>query len=255
MADRGEYKVELTPSLPPAMPSLGPGGPTSFKVNYPGGVQIGASPQQSPTSDCRVIINNLLPSITIMLGPLGFLFCVLNVVMKIIDCVKAVPDCITQLSPTPLTDALKYLALAVICLAKLIPQISMLYMISDILKIIIAFFDCLISALASLQAIYRQLAEAVNSAGKDTGLKTQLASAQAQTDVMVSQTITMTNPLVPLFDVLNLFLPLFGASKIDFTVPDPQHMPLDVIITTFSQIRETLAQVKTLLDSIISGGS
>jgi hypothetical protein len=213
-------------------------------------VKIGAVPQQAPTSDCRIIINNLIPSITIMLGPFGFLFCILNCIMKIIDCVKAVPSCITQLSPSPLTSALSGLAQAVVCLAQLIPQFSMLYLIDDILKMLIAFLTCLISALSSLDAIGRDLAAAITTAGNDDSLKAQLSRAVTQTSVMTDQTLSVTNPLTALFSVINLFLPLFGQSAIVFSVPAPGS-PIAPVIADLTVLQTTLQNIKSALDAII----
>jgi len=246
---RGEFVVALEPPRPATLSPLSTA-VVGASVRMPGPVQVGASPQQSPTSDCRIIINNLIPSIQLMLGPLGFLFCILGVITKIIDCVNAVPKCIIQLSPVPILAALEGLLKAVVCLAKLLPQLSMLYMIYDILTLLVAFLECVISALTSIKAIQQELTDALAGAGNDQELKDQLISAQGQTATIASQTFTVTNPLVPIFLVLKLFLPLFGQQAPDFSVPAPG-TPIDTVLPILVTLHDTLATIKVVLGEII----
>ena len=254
----GELRVDLNPPIPPS----GPGTPldrlspsvATATIRVPGGVSVGSSPQQAPTSDCRVVINNLFPSLTITLGPLGFLFCILNVVMKLIDCVNAVPKCITQLSPSPIQEALGGLALAIKCLAMLIPQISMLLMLYDILDTIIKVLACIITAVQSIADIQGEIAAAMSAAStaKDTDLMTQLTGAKSQSDIMMSQTLSVANPLAAVFALLNTFLALFGQSIPEFTVPDAG-APVAEILAPLEAIKNTLGAIKTVLGTLIGG--
>jgi len=255
--DRGENLVELTPPTPPPLQPINQQ-LLSEGIRAPGPVTIGVSPQQAPTSDCRIIINNLLPALQFSLAPLGFLFCILNVIMKLIDCVNAVPKCILQLSPAPILVALEGLLKAVLCLAGLMPQLSMLYMLYDILNLIVKLLECLISALQSIKAILTQMNEAFAAAGDDSYLKAQLTAAIAQVNSQSGQTMIIANPLVPIFTMIAMFLPLFGVpqEKIDaitsFSCP-AQGTPIDTVLPIFQTLHDVLAEIKEILRILIGG--
>lgn len=246
--NRGEYQVDVIVPEAPALKTLGVA--ASATVRIPGGVQVGAAPQQAPTSDCRIIINNLIPSITIALGPLGFLFCLLNIVMKIIDCVNAVPKSISMLNPGPILDAIVKLVAAIKCLVQLLPQLSMLFTIYDIICLLVSMLECLITQLMSLKAIQQQILDALNSADQDQDLKNQLNVANQQSSVMMNQTVTILNPLVPIFAVINIFMPLFGQEPVSFEVPQPDS-PIDTVLEYLTMIHDTLATIKLALEILL----
>lgn len=251
--DRGEVLVSVTPPTPVSIPVLDPT-VVGAAVRVPGPITVGSSPQKAPTTNCKIIINNLMPSIQLMLGPLGFLFCVLSVVTKIIDCVNAVPKCVIQLSPAPILAALEGLAKAIACLARLVPQLSMLYMIYDILVLLLTFLDCTISALTSIKAALAELAAAIAEAeaNDDQYLKDQLVTAQANSNTMADQTFATLNPLGPIFAVISMFLPLFGQPTLSFTTP-AAGTPIDTVLAVLQPLRDTLAVIKTALGEIIGG--
>ena len=249
--DRGEVLVDLDLPMPPPLPVLDPR-VVGASVRVPGPIVVGASPPQAPTSNCQIIIGNLLPSIQLMLGPLGFLFCVLNVVMKLIDCVNAVPKCILQLSPIPILTALEGLVKAIVCLAGLMPQLSMLFMLYDILVLLVTFLDCIISSLVSIKTLLANLAAQISAAADDPYLLERLLVAQGQTNTMADQTFATMSPLTPIFNIISMFLPLFGQPTLSFTVP-ASGTPIDTVLAVIVPLRNTLAVIRDALRDLIGG--
>jgi hypothetical protein len=241
-----DIKIEVVPPTPPILPSVGG---TPAQIRMPGGTVIPLPFSLPPATDCRIIFNQILPNIRVSLGPLGFIFCVLGIVQALIDCVNATIDSISQLNPGPLINALGNLITKAKCLANMIPQVSLLLMLADVLDVILGILGCCITALSNIQVIFMELAGSIAeaSAAKDTYLKTQLEAAKAQSQQIADQTMLSMNPLTLFFAVLNILLTMIGMGPMPALPAYTPGQDLTPIITALGTTRSLVQDIRNLL--------
>jgi hypothetical protein len=241
-----DISISVVPPTQPTLPSVGG---TPSQIRMPGGTVVPLPFSLPPATDCRIIFNQILPNVMVTLGPLGFIFCVLGVIQALIDCVNATIDSISQLNPGPLIDALVGLIEKAKCLAQMIPQVSLLYMLADVLDVVLGILGCIITALSNIQVIFMELAGSIAEAdaAKDTYLKTQLESARSQSQQMADQTMMMMSPLTIFFAVLNILLTMIGMGPMPSLPAYTPGQDLTPIIEALGETRSLVQAIRDLL--------
>ena len=209
--------------------------PDPFSITLPGGVSMESI--------------NLMEQIQPALTPLMPLFDIIDTVVAVFNCVKAIPDSLgPPPDPTVLAACIPELAEKVAKLLKLIPQLSLPYTIIGIIDLIIDTLRQARSLLLHLQAQMQQILGAIDRATdlEDAGLMAITSCAQANVAQEAANVGKSLAALGKLIGLLNIFLELVGAP----TVPDLSNLagsPLDEVVPPLDAIVDQLSQVRDMV--------
>lgn len=207
--------------------------PDPLAITLPGGVTI----QQI----------NLMEAIQPALTPLMPIFDIIDTVVAVFNCVKAIPDSLgPPPDPTALAACIPELAEKVAKLLRLIPQLSLPYTIIGIIDLVIDTLRQARSQLLHLQQQMVQILGAIDRATEleDAGLMAITSCAQANVAQEAANVGKSLAALGKLIGLLNLFLGMVGGPE----VPDLKGLagrPLDEAIAPIDAIVETLQAVRS----------
>jgi hypothetical protein len=209
--------------------------PDPFSITLPGGVSMESI--------------NLMEQIQPALTPLMPLFDIIDTVVAVFNCIKAIPDSLgPPPDPTALAACIPELAEKVAKLLKLIPQLSLPLTIVGIIDLIIDTLRQARSLLLHLQAQMQQITGAIDRATEleDAGLMAITSCAQANVAQEAANVGKSLAALGKLIGLLNIFLELVGAP----TVPDLSDLagsPLDEVVPPLDAIVDQLGQVRDMV--------
>ncbi len=207
--------------------------PDPLSITLPGGVTM----QQI----------NLMQAIQPALTPLMPLFDIIDTVVAVFNCVKAIPDSLgPPPDPTALAACIPELAEKVAKLLRLIPQLSLPYTIIGIIDLVIDTLRQARSQLMHLQQQMQQILGAIDRATEleDAGLMAITSCAQANVAQEAANVGKSLASLGKLIGILNLFLGIVGGPE----VPDLSNLagrPLDDVIPPIDAIIEALQTVRS----------
>jgi hypothetical protein len=206
--------------------------PDPFNLTLPGGVQMEHI--------------NLMEVIQPALTPLVPIFDIIDTVVAVFNCIKAIPDTLgPPPDPTVIAACIPELAEKVAKLLKLIPQLSLPFTIIGIIDLIIDTLRQARTQLLHLQAQMQQILGAIDRATDldDAGLMAITSCAQANVAQEAANVGKSLAALGKLIGLLNLFLGMIGAPE----VPDLSNLagtPLDEAIPPIDAIIETLQSAR-----------
>lgn len=209
--------------------------PDPQQLTLPGGVQIEHL--------------NLMQIVQPALTPLVPLFDLVDAIVAVFHCVKAIPDALgPPPDPTVLAASLPDLAKKVDKLLHLVPQLSLPIMVLQLLDLVIDTLRQARSALLHLQQQATQVARVVARATElhDAGLMAigQCAQANlAQEAANVGKSLATIGKLIGL---INLFLGMLGGLQL----PDLSQLsgqPLDGAVAALDALLATLNTVRSAL--------
>lgn len=201
------------------------------KVQLPGAIEIGDID----------LIGALQPA----LAPLKPVFDIIDTIVALINCVKAIPDILgPPPNPQPLLDCFPELADKLGNLLMLLPQLSVPKMIKDIIRVITRSLENIQGTLISLQSQVQAILNAIDRATNldDSGLMAIITCAQGNVATQQANTMQMLASLGRLFGLVNIFLGLIGLPELP-DLSDLAGAPLDPLI-------ELLTNLITLLETI-----
>jgi hypothetical protein len=206
--------------------------PDPLAITLPGGVTI----QQI----------NLMEAIQPALTPLMPIFDIIDTLVAVFNCVKAIPDSLgPPPDPTALAACIPELAEKVAKLLRLIPQLSLPYTIIGIIDLVIDTLRQARSQLVHLQQQMQQILGAIDRATEleDAGLMAITSCAQANVAQEAANVGKALASLGKLIGLLNIFLGMVGAPE----VPDLSTLagrPLDDVLPPIDAIIEALQTVR-----------
>ena len=209
--------------------------PDPFSITLPGGVTMESI--------------NLMEQIQPALTPLVPLFNIIDTVVAIFNCIKAIPDMLgPPPDPTVLAACIPELAEKVNALLKLIPQLSLPYTIIGIIDLVIDTLRQARTQLLQLQAQIQQITGAIDRATEleDAGLMAITSCAEANVAQEAANVGKSLASIGKLIGILNLFLGMIGAPEI----PDLSNLadvPLDEAIEPLDAIVESLQAVRDMV--------
>jgi hypothetical protein len=207
--------------------------PDPFAITLPGGVTM----QQI----------NLIDAIQPALTSLMPLFDIIDTVVAVFNCIKAIPDSLgPPPDPTALAACIPELADKVAKLLRLIPQLSLPYTIIGIIDLVIDTLRQARTQLIHLQQQMQQILSAIDRATdlEDAGLMAITSCAQANVAQEAANVGKSLASLGKLIGILNIFLGMIGAPE----VPDLSNLagrPLDDVIAPIDAIIEMLQTVRS----------
>ena len=206
--------------------------PDPLSITLPGGVTM----QQI----------NLMQAIQPALTPLMPLFDIIDTVVAVFNCVKAIPDSLgPPPDPTALAACIPELAEKVAKLLRLIPQLSLPYTIIGIIDLVIDTLRQARSQLMNLQQQMQQILGAIDRATEleDAGLMAITSCAQANVAQEAANVGKALASLGKLIGILNIFLGIVGGPE----VPDLSNLagrPLDEVVPPIDAIVKALQDVR-----------
>ncbi|MBN2715581.1 MAG: hypothetical protein JXX14_06975 [Deltaproteobacteria bacterium] len=207
--------------------------PDPFAITLPGGIEL----------EHINLLDILQPALT----PLVPFFNVIDTIVAIFNCVKAIPDSLgPPPDPTALAACLPDLAEKVNQLLKLIPQLSLPMTIVGIIDLVIHNLTEVKMVLVHLQRQMVQILEVIDRAKDldDAGLMAIAVCAEANVAQEAANLGKMLASLGKLIGLLNLFLGMVGGPEIpDFSNLAGQ--PLDNAIEPIDAIIEVLQTVRS----------
>ena len=206
--------------------------PDPFAITLPGGITLESI--------------NLMEQIQPALTPLVPLFDIIDTVVAVFNCVKAIPDTLgPPPDPTVLAACIPELAEKVSKLLKLIPQLSLPYTIIGIIDLVIDTLRQARTQLLHLQAQMQQILGAIDRATDldDAGLMAITSCAQANVAQEAANVGKSLAALGKLIGLLNLFLGMVGGPEVP-DLSDLAGTPLDEAIPPIDAIIETRQGVR-----------
>src|SRR5678816_1818139 len=113
--------------------------PQNLSVTFPGGASLDAELPDVGGPDRMERSKQLLAQANAALAPLGPVFNLIDVALALFNAVKAIPDAISHLDPSKITDALPDLANKAARIAAIVPQLSVPLMILGLIDALLAF--------------------------------------------------------------------------------------------------------------------
>jgi len=202
--------------------------PDPFELPLPGGVTIE-----------RI---NLMEVIQPLLAPLIPLFEIVDTIVAIFNCVKAIPDSLgPPPDPTVLAACIPELGEKVAQLLKLIPQLSLPLLLKRICKLIVQTLREARSALVHLQEQMLRIPKAVDRASdlEDSGLMAIISCARANAAQEAANVGKMLASLGRLIGLVNLFLGMLGLPEVP-SLSELAGKPLDAVIEPLDALIEVL---------------
>lgn len=228
-----------------AVPALESKLAMDFDITIPGGMKVSMPASIGATSECKLLVDYMLPSISLSMAPFGALFCLFEVVQALKAGVDAVPDAIAG-SPTALTNAISDIATKITCVTGAIPTITVPVMLRDTIDYLDAMLSCVIDSLNNIQSNITTINSALATAQK-AEYRTALTSALSVQNASVDSVTLQLKPMQPIFAVMNVLLGLIpGGLSISFSQPAAGTSIAD-LITALTGLKSTLATLRAAL--------
>ena len=202
--------------------------PDPFALTLPGGIEIQHL--------------NLMEVIQPALTPLVPIFNIIDTVVAVCNCVKAIPDTLgPPPDPTALAACLPDLAEKVAKLLKLIPQLSIPMTLIGLIDLVIDTLQQASRELMHLQQQMQQILGVIDRATDldDAGLMAIAQCAQANVAQEAANVGKSLAALGKLIGLINLFMSMVGGPEI----PDLSNLagrPLDDVVAPIDAIVEAL---------------
>lgn len=192
---------------------------------------------------------NLMKAIQPLLAPLMPLFDIVDTVVALYNCLKAIPDCLgPPPDPSGLMKCLPDLAEKIMKLLKLIPLLSLPITVAHLIDLVIAALREVKQKLQNLVDQMKRIARAIEQGRnlKDAGLTAILACATSNVEQEATNTGKQLASLGKLLALIGIFMDMIGGPKI----PDLAHMkglplnavlkPIDELVTVLMTVRKAI---------------
>lgn len=211
-------------------------------ITMPGGVELCVSIPSMVPLDPLELAQDLIAKLNGALAPLQPVFNVIDAVIAVFDCVKA----IATLNPEKILGCIPNLAERINELLKLIPVLSIPVLIQGFLDCLILYLEGLKNNLASMQAyLDRILAAALASANTDVELGPIIDCAKSDLDLLLIFQGSQSEPINRMIGIINAFLQLLGLPCIP-VIGTPNLTPGFIIL--LDKLIEFLKFLSGLLD-------
>lgn len=223
--------------------------PGDLCVTLPGPVEVCAHfPSLVPPSPDE-LVRQLFAQVNSALAPLQPIFNIIDVVVAIFDCIKA----ISTLDPVKIIECIPNLAQRIAALLRLIPLLSIPVLVVQFLDILILFLkgqrNQLVRQLNYLQRIIA--AELAAQRPGNVGLNHAIICAREDLDKLIQWFNEGATPLNRLIGIINFFLEIIGLEK--YAIPDmstvnPEALEdgiavIDLTIELLTGIRNAVAPI------------
>ena len=189
---------------------------------------------------------NLMEVIQPALTPLVPLFDVVDTIVAVHNCMKAIPDSLgPPPDPTAIAICIPELGEKVAKLLRLIPQLSLPYTLIGLIDLVIRTLEQAKRELHHLQLQMQQVLGAIDRATnlEDAGLMAITSCAEANVAQEARNVGQMLASLGKLIGLINLFMDLIGGPKVP-DLSDLAGMPLDDAVPAIDALIEQMKSIR-----------
>lgn len=225
--------------------------PPSLEIQMPAGMSLASiqSAIDKIPNACDPCLN-IMSQVGPALAPLKPMFDILDTVIALFNCFKAVPDMIMELSPAPVFECLPELQEKIEQLLKLIPQLSIPYTIISMIDAVIAMLDCMVVSFSGLIDQISKQTKRLEKAKEigDNDLTAIVECSGEDIEKMQLTTAEAFAGFATLIGVLNILLGLIGGPEIPIDLASRlDGIPLEEI---FEPIEDIITVLKTIRDQV-----
>jgi hypothetical protein len=212
--------------------------PVRCCVPFPGGGELCAT---TYSFDPMALLAPYIQALNSAMIPLMPIFRIIDTVVAIVECIKALPQAVVTLNPAPIFQCLEKLIRVIVEILKLIPFISLPFTLLGIFDCIILFLRAIRDTVLRILVRFAQITILLGSTDPN-----QVFIAQCELQLLQAQLGNLNAlmaAMASIFRLVNLFLGFFNLSvptQISLSAgTDPQIVvaPLDVAITTLTRVR------------------
>ncbi len=186
-------------------------------VTFPGGAEMCVQMPSVTVPDPSELSKQLMAQANAALAPLMPVFNIIDAVLALFNCVKAIPDALgPPPDPSKLAKCMPDVAKKVSKLLKLIPQLSIPLMIVGLIDVLLAFLEGIRDQLRAVIAAQVRIAAAATRAAQlgNVQLSVIVDCATANIDAQMRNLGEGAAPVNRLIGVINLFVELAGLPKL-----------------------------------------
>lgn len=186
-------------------------------VTFPGGAEMCVQMPSVSVPDPSELSKQLMAQANAALAPLMPVFNIIDTVIALFNCVKAIPDALgPPPDPSKLAKCLPDVAKKVSKLLKLIPQLSVPLMIVGLIDVLISFLEGVRGQLKAVIVAQVRIAAAATRAAElgNVQLATIVDCANANIEAQMKNLGESAAPVNRLIGVINLFVELAGLPKL-----------------------------------------
>ena len=186
-------------------------------VTFPGGAEMCVQLPSVSVPDPSELSKQLMAQANAALAPLMPVFNIIDTVIALFNCVKAIPDALgPPPDPSKLAKCLPDVAKKVSKLLKLIPQLSVPLMIVGLIDVLLTFLEGIRGQLKAVIAAQVRIAAAATRAAElgNVQLTTIVDCANASIEAQMKNLGESAAPVNRLIGVINLFVELAGLPKL-----------------------------------------
>jgi len=221
--------------------------PQHLSLTFPGGASLDAQLPDIGIPDPMELSKQLMAQANAALAPLVPVFNVIDTVLALFQAVKAIPDAITHLDPTKITDALPDVAQKAAKLLAIVPQLSVPLMIIGLIDVLLAFLGGLSGQLRALIEQQVRIQHAENRAAElgNAQLQTVVDCSRGHVDAQLQSLAESVAPVNRLIALINVFTELVGLGPL----PDLSNLggdaeaalkPLDDVVKVLTDLRAAI---------------
>lgn len=192
-------------------------------VALPGGISISASIEPGEFPDLSKIVNEMLGKINSALTPLIPIFRLTDVIIALVDCIKALPDALgPPPNPMPLIECAQKLLKALGYVLQMLPQVSIPLLIQSLCNLLVSALRVVRDQLVCMILFSTRLntamvrAEALSLEGFAGALKMieAITCSRVNLDNQLQGVCVGTELLSALIRLINVFTGLIGLPEI-----------------------------------------
>lgn len=168
------------------------------------------------TGDPFSVLQGFLSQINTALVPLSPIFAVFDVIVALVDCIKAIPDMVgPPPDPSKLIQAIVKLVKKLAKVLGMLPQMSVPKMVKQILTVVGTAFLAMQREMSALVRAGNRVLALATMAGKsgNDALNVVLSCAQGQIDIRMGNLATAMGPVNKIIEIVNLLMDLAQMPK------------------------------------------
>lgn len=225
--------------------------PQPSTLNLPGGLQISSvhkNINRIPTVCDNTL--SLMQAVQPALAPLKPFFDILDTVIALFNCFKAIPKSLATLNPKPIFDCIPEVAEKIANLLRLIPQLSIPLTVISIIDNVLALAQCMIDTLSNIITETETMLARIERAAEidDDNLTAILDCSSSDLATMQQNTVEALGAIGTLVGVVNIFMSLIGGPEIPLDLSEGMKTGgLDEVI---QKIQDVINLVQGIRDKV-----
>lgn len=186
--------------------------PREVCIRYPVGQEICATLPQLTNADQAELVAQLFAQLNSALAPLSPILDIVDIVLTIVDCIKAIPEAIIKLDPTGLIECVPALLEAVNKILALIPALSLPLMLIDIIDGFILYLQAQAALLTQAAARIIAITNAALKAAEpgQFALAGTIDCINANFSIQIENLSSNNAPLNRIIGQINKFFEILG---------------------------------------------